>query len=252
MTQWTHCAPTTGVVSSVFRVLTALLKDNPLASGSEAYLQNHLEFSLLSQTPLRFGLRIGINYRGATVQHVELDGQGRLIGWNPSGDALGQGARSKLVLAGQTIVNRSVGEHAMSDTRLIKGDLPQGFYTRLEIKCRGWLGKTRNLDGKQLEKDLNLLTQGHADGVVIVLSEVAHRKWCGEGQATQAARRTGVGRFSALLTPLDQLPRAPASVSTAIRTDPGVNRQVTVREVAVEASNQSSMPGALHSIVFIS
>jgi hypothetical protein len=181
-------------------LLQHLLEENPMATASESYVQHQVEFALIHE-PIspRYFLRIGINYHGALVQHVLLDASGRLVGWNPSGDALGIGSRAKVLLAGHTIFPRLTGEHMMADTKVGGGSIAPGIFVRIEFKVRGWLGKTKNLDGKQLEKDLDLLLSDKTDLLVIALSETAHRKWRGEGASHHVARRTGITRFQSIL-----------------------------------------------------
>jgi len=130
--------------------------------------ENLPEFALLmhSGNP-RYCIRIGINYHGEKVQQIALDNNGKLIGWNPAGDALGTGAKAKMRLAGYTIFDRDPNEPMMNDSKIGGGSIPSGRYVRVEFKVRGWLGKTKNLDGKQLEKDLDLLKSENADLLVM-------------------------------------------------------------------------------------
>lgn len=192
--------PPRSLVRHLQRALKELLARNPAATSSEAYTQHHVEFSLINaRVNPRYSLRIGINYHGQKVQQIQRASSGTLHGWNPGGDALGAGDDAKLLLAGHTILPRDPDEPLMNDTKIGGGEIPAGSYVRAEFKVRGWLGKTRNLDGKQLEKDLDLLKRDRADLLVICLSETAHRKWRGEGPPHQAARRTGTGRFRRIL-----------------------------------------------------
>jgi len=181
-------------------ILEDLLQRNPAATSSESYVQNHVEFELLAeQIEPRYSLRIGINYHGAKVQHITYDTNGVLIGWNPSGEALGIRGRAKVLLAGVTISDRDPNEQIMSDCKICGGNVPAGRYVRTEFKVRGWLGKTKNLAGNELLKDFRLLRNDRADLLVIALSEVAHLKWRGEGPAHQVGRRTGCVDFRKVL-----------------------------------------------------
>jgi hypothetical protein len=188
-------------------ILEDLLQRNPAATSSESYVQHHVEFELLAEKiEPRYSLRIGINYHGAQVQHVTYDANGVLVGWNPSGNALGTGARAKVLLAGATIFPRDLNEQMMSDCKIGGGNVPAGQYVRTEFKVRGWLGKTKNLDGAQLLKDFRLLRNDQADLLVIALSEVAHLKWRGEGPPHQVERRTGCVDFRKVLLDPAKLP----------------------------------------------
>ncbi len=205
-----------------------------------------MEFAVIDAdvTP-RYYLRIGINYHGQKVQHLQTDPTtGVLIGWNPSGDALGIGNSAKVLLAGHTIFDRDPDEPMMNDTKIGGGDIPGGNYIRIEFKARGWLGQTKNLDGKQLEKDLDLLQQDKADLLVICLSETAHRKWRGEGPAHQAARRTGTERFSEILVPVGEL----AGTDVLLREIEFESQRWTVSTQRVIGAADSMMPGAEHFI----
>lgn len=238
--------PPGDLVELLHTTLRELLTTNPMAPSSEAYMQNHVEFAVLS-SGLGYYLRIGINYHGDRVQHVRLDGRGKLLGWNPRGDPLGTGASAQLLLSGHTIFDRDPGEQLMSDSKFAGGRLPSGQYVRTEFKARGWLGKTRNLDGKQLEKDIDLLKDDRADLLVIVLSEVAYRKWRGEGPEHHAARRTGTGRFVTLFPQIETL-----SVGTP--REVGVRfegQHWTVSHEVIRASPASAMPGAVHVVTNI-
>jgi len=199
--------PSSSLINFLHDVLFDLLSHNPAATVSESYVQNHLEFALiLAPVTPRYFLRIGINYHGKKVQHISVDPTtGILVGWNAEGDALGTGSRAKVLLAGHTIFDRDPDEPIMNDMKTGGGSIRPGTYLRVEMKVRGWLGKTKNLDGKQLEKDIDLLKHDQADLLVLCLSETAHRKWCGEGPRHQAIRRTGCDRFSRLLVPMSAL-----------------------------------------------
>ena len=192
--------PPLSLTNIVHTTLFELLCTYPDASSSEAFLQNHLEFAIIRAVAKpKYFLRIGINYHGKKVQHLMCDEKGRLIGWNPAGDALGTSSKAKMLLAGHTIFGRDVDEQKMSDTKIGGGDIPINQYVRIEFKARGWLGKTKNRDGKQFEKDIDLLKSDRADLIVVCLSETAHLKWRGEGPTHHAVRRTGTHRFRALL-----------------------------------------------------
>lgn len=235
----------------IHQQLLILLESNPLATASESYIQHHVEFSLLKlRISPRYLIRIGINYHGAKVQEIRCNNDGRLVGWNPQGDAMGIGQRAKLLLAGPngTIVDREDNEPMMSDSKFGGGVLPSGRYIRLEYKVRGWLGKTKNLDGKQLEKDLDLLKNDKADLLVVCLSETAHLKWRGHGPLHQASRRTSVDRFKQVLPELDDI--AGSSVFTHDIVFEGQPWRVTAQRAI--GSDESPMPGALHTILLIS
>src|SRR5205814_1454272 len=132
---------------------------------------HHLEFALI-RAPFdpRYWLRIGINYHGQRVQHIRLDDNGVMVGWNAAGNSMGKGAMAKMRLAGYTIFPRTPGEQIMSDTKIGGGELYADHFVRVEFKARGWLGKTRNLAGRELEKDIELLQTGIADLLVLCLS----------------------------------------------------------------------------------
>ena len=198
--------PPSSFISLVHEELHTLLSDNPAATQSESYLQNCVEFEILkANVSPRYYVRTGINYHGQTVQQLKLDDNGVLVGWNPTGDALGIGSQAKMLLAGYTIVHRDADEPMMNDTKIGGGSIPTDTYLRIEFKARGWLGKTKNLAGKQLEKDLDLLKDDNADLLIIALSETAHRKWRGEGPAHHVRRRSGIERFKQILVPLNEL-----------------------------------------------
>jgi len=254
--------PPASLRNLIHEVLFILLRDNPIATSSESFVQHHVEFAVLeahaaqltnrvtlspvgSSSPRPYYLRIGINYHADKVQHIQLDAvSGHLIGWNPVGNALGSGSKAKMLLSGVTIFERDSNEQLMTDTKIGGGDMQPGQYIRVEFKVRGWLGKTKNLDGKQLEKDLDLLKQDKADLLVICLSEVAHLKWCGAGPGHQASRRTGTSRFGQLLLPPSQL--SGSQVITRPIQFEGQNWQTSCQKVI--ASNQSIMPGAEHFV----
>lgn len=239
--------PPTGLIDWVDQALDDLLSRNPAATSSEAYLQHHLEFAILAApvTP-RYHIRIGINYHGQKVQHLQLDETtGVLIGWNPTGDALATGSRARMLLAGHTIFPRDPSEPMMSDTKIGGGRIPSGRYVRLEFKARGWLGKTKNLDGKQFEKDLDLLKNDRADLIVACLSETAHRKWCGEGPLHHALRRTGCERFREILVDVGGM-----STDRLERTVDFEGQPWVVRTRRIRGAPDSIMPGALHLVTF--
>lgn len=238
--------PPPGLVSFLIDRVHALLTANPLATENEAYLKHCIEFELLAQPVVPpYFLRIGINYHGAKVQHIGRDpATGQLIGWNPQGDALATGKKAKVLLAGKTIVDRLLGEQMMSDTKIGGGPVPHNTFIRCEFKVRGWLGKTKNLDGKQLEKDIDLLKNDKADLLVIALSETAYRKWRGEGPAHQAARRTGTTRFINLFPDFVSVPIGPASFAQQAFEG---QTWGTARVRAVGCA-QCLMPGAEHVI----
>jgi len=240
--------PPKALVRLIHRELANLLALYPAATSSEAYVREHTEMRILDHTSgPRYLLRIGINYHGAKVQHLQADGKGVLVGWNPTGDALGIGKKAKVLLAGYTIFPRDVGEPVMSDTKVGGGGMPAGKYVRIEFKARGWLGKTKNLDGKQLEKDFDLLKDDKADLLVICLSETAHRKWCGEGPAHQANRRTGTGRFIQILGDYSRI--SLNKVKERKVTFEGQRWAISSQRVA--GSPSSLMPGAEHSLTLV-
>lgn len=226
--------------------LRHVISENPAATSSEAFLQNLLEFALLmhSGNP-RYYIRIGINYHGEKVQQVALDDNGKLIGWNPAGDALGTGAKAKMRLAGYTIFDRDPNEPMMNDSKIGGGSIPAGRYVRVEFKVRGWLGKTKNLDGKQLEKDLDLLKSDNADLLVMSLSETAHKKWRGEGPGHHAQRRTGTARFSQILVDFAALEAAGNNMDRVIDFE---GQRWRVRSQLVKGLATSIMPDAAHVI----
>lgn len=238
--------PPAALVSRLHSVIEELLVSNPSATSSESYVQHHVEFALLREpVDPRYYLRIGINYHGAKVQHIQYDAAtGQLVGWNPAGDALGTGRKAKVLLAGVTIFDRDVDEPMMNDTKVGGGEIPAGRYVRIEFKVRGFLGKTKNLDGGQLEKDLDLVKTDRADLMVVCLSETAHRKWRGEGAVHQAARRTGTARFAQLLAAPSDLHGA-ARLVRAIDFE-GQRWQVSTQRVVGSAA--SPMPGAEHFV----
>jgi hypothetical protein len=236
-----------------------LLERNPAATSSESYVQHHVEFELLAeQIRPRYSLRIGINYHGAQVQHVTYDPSGVLVGWNPGGEALGTGARAKVLLAGTTIFPRDPNEQMMSDCKIGGGNVPQGQYVRAEFKVRGWLGKTKNLDGAQLLKDFRLLRDDQADLLVIALSEVAHLKWRGEGPSHHVERRTGCVDFRKVLVAPDTL-EGTALLDQSI-PNMQINTKLDPSEPALPAQHwrtstqrvigapSSNMPGAEHLV----
>ncbi|MCS6577354.1 hypothetical protein [Curtobacterium poinsettiae] len=206
-----------------------------------------MEFVLLREqrTP-RYILRIGINYHGAQVQHVTLDQNGHLVGWNRTGDALGTSLRAKLRLAGHTIFPRDPDEQLKSDSKVGGGDVPTGRFVRIEFKVRGWLGKTRNLNGTQLEKDIDLLKDDRADLLVICLSETAHLKWRGEGPIHQANRRVGTARIAQILNDLTTL-----STGTTYREFNFEGQRWASSTEKVVGSSNSVMPGAIHYVTLV-
>jgi hypothetical protein len=240
--------PPQEIVDLVHETLADLLEANPIATSSESYVQHHVEFAVIrADVEPRYYLRIGINYHGQKVQHVQLGDGGTLIGWNPDGDALGTADSAKLLLAGHTIFDRDEDEPMKNDTKIGGGEIPDGTYLRLEFKVRGWLGKTKNLDGAQLMKDIGLLETGAADLLVICLSETAHRKWRGEGPPHQVARRTHIEDFQPLLAQVEQLP-----------DDGKLVQELTYREQPWTVSTQKVaagpgclMPGAIHVVTLV-
>ncbi|HLC01536.1 MAG TPA: hypothetical protein VJK02_00735 [Anaerolineales bacterium] len=241
--------PPASLVARIHQILHDLLTLNPAATSSEAYVQNYLEFTLISveepEAASRYFLRIGINYHGAKVQHIEVDkATGRLKGWNPTGDALAIGRSAKMLLAGHTILPRDPGEPHMNDSKIGGGTILSGSYVRTEFKARGWLGKTKNLDGKQLEKDIDLLKNDRADLLIICLSETAHRKWRGEGPPHQVARRTGVSRFLPILVPVSYL----NGTDVLLRDIVYEGQEWTVSTQRVIGAPSSIMPGAEHYV----
>jgi hypothetical protein len=240
-------------------ILMDLLERNPAATSSESYVQHHVEFELLAE-PIkpRYLLRIGINYHGAQVQHVTYGANGVLVGWNPRGDALGIGARAKILLAGTTIFPRRLNEQMMSDCKIGGGSIPRGDYVRAEFKVRGWLGKTKNLAGAELLKDFRLLRDDQADLLVIALSEVAHLKWRGEGPSHQVGRRTGCVDFEKILIDPRKLhgtqitARSIPDFQIQTRLDPnesaGPQQHWRTTTQRVVGSSSSNMPGAEHFV----
>jgi hypothetical protein len=237
--------PPDTLICLIHENLSSLLTRNPAATSSEAYVRYDMEMAVIDQKcDPHYYLRIGINYRGATVQQLKTDDRGVLIGWNPGGDALGTGRNAKVLLAGTTIVPRDSGEQIMSDTKIGGGDIPKGSYIRIEFKARGWLGQTKNLAGKELEKDLDHLINDRADLLIICLSETVHRKWRGEGSEYQAKRRTGTTRFVQILMPVDQI----IDKQIHRRKIKFEGQEWTVSTQRVIGSSTSMMPGAEHFI----
>ena len=67
------------------------------ATSSEQFLQHHVEFELMKiNINPKYFMRIGINYHGVKVQHM-MNNKGKLIGWDPDGDALGIGSKAKML-----------------------------------------------------------------------------------------------------------------------------------------------------------
>lgn len=211
-------------------------------------MQHTIEFALLlhSHDP-RYYIRIGINYHGNKVQQIALDGNGKLVGWNEDGDALATGARAKMRLSGYTIFDRDADEPMMNDSKIGGGNIPAGQYVRVEFKVRGWLGKTKNLDGAQLEKDINLMKDDRADLMVVCLSETAHKKWRGEGPEHQAQRRTGTDRFRQILIDYDEIVRV--GQDDRVINFEGQSWRVISR--LVTGHTTSIMPGATHVITLV-
>lgn len=238
--------PPAALIDRLHSVIEDLLRENPAATSSESYVQNHIEYALLEEdTDPRYYLRIGINYHGAKVQHIQYDADsGVLVGWNPEGDALGTGKRAQVLLANVTIFDRDPAEPMMNDTKVGGGEIPTGRYVRIEFKVRGFLGKTKNLDGKQLEKDINLIQNDRADLMVVCLSETAHRKWRGEGPSHQAGRRTGTERFQQLLVAPTQL----SGTDVLLREIDFEGQPWSVSTQRVIGAPGSSMPGAQHFV----
>ncbi|VXD20433.1 XcmI [Planktothrix serta PCC 8927] len=238
--------PPDSLIQLVHQTISKLLEDNPAATSSEAYVQHYMQFEIIraNVTP-RYYLRIGINYHGQQVQHIRIDSStGRLIGWNPSGDALGTRKNAKVQLANVTIFDRDPHEPMMNDAKIGGGEIPEHKYIRVEFKARGWLGQTKNLAGKELEKDLDLLKEDKADLLVICLSETAHRKWRGEGKEHQMKKRTGVERFKQILVDVNQL-----SGTNILRQKITFEDQSWVISTQkVIGSLNSIMPGAEHYI----
>ena len=239
--------------------LITLLRTNPLATSSEAFVRETVELSVVkSLHEPRYGLRIGINYHGQMVQQIALDAEGHVIGWNPNGEWGATRARAKMRLGGYTIFPRNEDEHSMSDAKFYGGDIPDQEFVRCEFKVRGWLGKTRNLDGGQLLKDFELLAQDYADLLVICLSEVAYRKWRGEGNQREIDRRIGLIYFSPVLQSIEDYDAdgrldGEVEIDTPTKTDtgwrPGQRQRWAVRRTKVIASPRSVMPGAEHYVI---
>lgn len=243
-------SPPTDIIEFSHHTLGELLETNPLATCSEAYLQNHYEFTLLQHSnTLNYFLRIGINYHGKKVQHIMIDNTtNTLVGWNPAGNALGTGDNAKLLLANHTIFNRDPDEQLMSDSKIAGGNLPTNSYLRIEFKVRGWIGKTKNLDGKQLEKDLDLLKSDKADLLILCLSETAHSKFRGEGDEYQASRRSGTNRLSQLLFPLSTYMLSRTLYESDVNFE-GQDWHISSQKIC--ANNNSFMPGSIHTITLI-
>ncbi len=239
-------SPPTSLVVLVHNIIADLLTHNPAASCSEAYIQNYVEFEIIeAEVEPKYYTRIGINYHGHKVQQLKIDPTtGFLIGWNPTGDALGIAKKAKMLLAGYTIFDRDAEEPMMNDAKIGGGEIPEGSYIRLEFKARGWLGKTKNLDGKQLEKDLDLLKEDKADLLVICLSETAHRKWRGEGPTHQVSRRSGLTRFSQILIDTALL----QGTNRFERTITFESQRWVISTQRVIGATNSIMPGAEHYI----
>lgn len=136
----------------------------------------------------------------------------------------------------------------MTDTKVGGGAIPTGQHVRIEFKVRGWLGQTKNLDGEQLEKDIDFLLTDEADLLVLCLSETAHRKWRGEGPPHQAVRRSGVPRFRHFLFPMTAF-NGTAVLQQDINIDGTVPGTVSTRRVI--ASPTSPMPGAEHFVTLV-
>jgi hypothetical protein len=244
-----HASPPSDLLDLIEEILVELLEENPMATSSEAFVQNYVELEIMSseQRPPYY-LRIGINYHGQMVQHITVDPlTGVLVGWNPDGDALGTGKKAKMLLAGVTIFPRDNNEPMMNDTKVGGGSLADDGYVRIEWKVRGWLGKTKNLAGKEFEKDIDLLSTGNADLLVWCLSETAHRKFRGEGPDHQVLRRTGVARFRPLLPSIEELEKTP-EITRAVSYE---GHQLIARTRLVEGDANSVMPGALHTITMV-
>lgn len=229
--------------------LYKLVRKNPMAPSSESYVQHSIEFKLIKyDVDPPYHLRIGINYHGAQVQHIKVDPtSGVLIGWNPDGDALKGGRRAKMLLGGVTIFPREADEPTMNDLKVGGGDVGER-YVRIEFKVRGWLGKTKNLDGGQFEKDINLLKNDRADLLVWCLSETAHRKFRGEGPDHQTSRRSSIARLSPFLLNSDRYCN-----DVQIKFDAeleGERFQVVTRRCT--ASRTSVMPHAIHYLTLVS
>ena len=239
--------PPTPLLTSIRRAIRDELQRNPMATNSESYVQHVVEFRLLNEKLTEpYHLRIGINYHGHKVQHIQLDPNGHLVGWNPTGEALGTSSNAKILLANVTIFDRDEDEQLMSDCKVGGGSIPPGKYVRIEFKVRGWLGKTKNLDGSQLEKDLDLLHNDRADLLVICLSETAHLKWRGGGPIHQVSRRSGVGRFRRILVD-------PASVTSwpAIRDFTFESQPWTTVTDRIVGRADSALPGAIHYATYV-
>ena len=253
--------PPEHLIELIDQSLTVLLTKNPLATSSEAFVREMVEMAVVSNTITpRYGLRIGINYHGDKVQHIILDDSGRLVGWNPNGDALKAGKANKLQMSGVTIFDRLPGEHNQSDAKFYGGNIPNNEFIRAEFKVRGWLGKTRNLDGAQFLKDLNLLGRDNCDLIVACLSEVAYRKWRNEGPDHQTLRRSGTDFFVPLLPPCtDYDSENPIRRTLYNYTPPDINGRTVpghlppqpwhVFNRVVIADRSSVMPGAKHYVL---
>lgn len=239
--------PPPSFIERVHNILYDLLSERPEATSNEDYLKHHVEFELLhSDVDESYVLRIGINYRGGNVQHIRTDDSGTLVGWNPDGSPIGTGDDAMVLLSGHTIFDRGDDEPDMNDSKISGGHIPDGKSVRIEFKVRGWLGKTKNLDGAQVEKDLELLKNDEADLLIMCLSETAHRKWLGEGPEHHARRRTGVDRFQNFLFDLDE-----ANLPDGVVKKRNINFESQHWRVScqrVEATQDSIMPGADHFI----
>jgi hypothetical protein len=231
----------------VHKLIHDLLSERPEAASNEDYLKHHVEFELLhSDVDESYALRIGINYRGGNVQRIETDDSGTLIGWNPDGSPLGIEDDAMVLLSGHTIIDRGEDEPDMNDSKISGGNIPDGKSVRIEFKVRGWLGKTKNLDGAQVEKDLNLLKNDDADLLIMCLSETAHRKWLGEGPEHHARRRIGVDRFQNFLFDIDDSDLPDGVVKRRNINFESQHWRVSCQRV--EATQDSIMPGANHFI----
>ena len=253
-------APPAHLVDLIEERLSKLLRVNPLATSSEAYVRETVELAVVkSDVEPRYGLRIGINYHGQQVQHIQIGPDGQIVGWNSGGRWDASGSTAKMRLGGYTIFPRLPDEQLMSDAKFYGGHITPGRFIRCEFKVRGWLGKTRNLDGNQLLKDFELLAQDRADLLIICLSEVAYRKWRGEGPQGQVIRRVGLEYFTPVLPRTSLFDPNTSQLNnridfvtprkTADGWEDGPRQAWVVRRRKVVASQRSVMPGAEHYIV---
>ena len=76
-------------------IVRGVLIANPLVTGSEKRLEAIIEDQFLLKGS---AIRIGINYHGQYVQHVQLNDEGNIAGWNPEGDVFRRGSKNKMIM----------------------------------------------------------------------------------------------------------------------------------------------------------